>query len=204
VLTGDVDASAAAFSVDADNVTFDGKGHTITFAQHIEGSGILSSVKNGIVIKNVTINQMNKSVTPAYGICLVDCDSVSILNVTVNVSKSAGIYVKSASSHVNIRDCDISSNTHGIFAADSQYITVNESTLTSTKTNSIRLYNSGYCNFSGCECNSANTGINLNGGSDNNTFTDCIVSTVIGDSIGIKASNNNTFLRCNTSAIGKK
>lgn len=203
VLTGDVDASATAFSVDADNVTFDGNGHTITFAQNTAGSGILSSVKNGTVIKNVTINQMNKSVASAYGICLVDCDNVSILNATVDVYKGAGIYAKSASSYVNIRDCNISSNTHGIFAADSQYIMVNESTLNSTKTNSIRLSNSGYCNFSGCECNSANIGINLNSGSNNNTFTDCIVSTVVGDSIGIKESNNNTFLKCNTSAIGK-
>lgn len=202
VLTGDVDASSTAFSVDANNITFDGKGHTITFAQETAGNGILSFFKSGTVIKNVIINQKNKSVSSAYGICLSDCDHVSILNVTVDVSKGTGIYAKS-SSHVNILDCNISSNTHGIFASDSKYIMVNESTLTSTKTNSIHLSSSGHCNFSGCECNSTNTGVNLNDGSNNNTFTDCTVSTVIGDSIGIKASSNNTFLRCDTSAIGK-
>ncbi|HWQ47644.1 MAG TPA: PKD domain-containing protein [Methanosarcina sp.] len=201
MLKGDVDASATAFSVDANNIKFDGKGHTITFAQDTAGSGILSSAKNGIVIKNVKINQKNKSVVSAYGIRLADCDYVSILNVKVDVYKNVGIYVKSASSHVNVRGCDISSNTHGIFAADSQYITVSRSTLTSTTTNSIRLSNSKHCNFLGCECSSANSGINLNSGSDNNTFAYCIVSTVIGDSISIKASNNNTFLRCNTSTI---
>jgi len=202
VLTGDVDASATAFSVDADNITFDGKGHTIIFAQDTAGSGILSFGKNGIAIKNVIISQNNKSVPSAYGIYLADCNYVSILNDTVDVYKNAGIFVKSASSHVTIRDCDISSNTYGIFATNSQYLTVNESTLNSKKTNSIRLSNSGYCNFSGCECNSANTGINLSDMANNNTFTDCTVSTVIGDSIVITTSNNNTFLRCNTSAIG--
>ncbi len=86
ILDGDVTADTTAFVVNADNIMFDGNGHTIVCGTTGAGIGISCSNHNNITLENIVVNVTNNSASGAHGIygnkmnnsLIVNCTSTSI------------------------------------------------------------------------------------------------------------------------------
>ena len=131
-LTGNVSGS---IQIDSNNLTLDGNG----FAVNGSGSdvGISLSLRTGVTIKNVTINDF------AIGI-LLDNSYSNILeknDVSGNLSRGISLY---SSSYNTLQDNIVSNNPTGIYLYLSNSNTLEKNDVSGNKYGGITLYSSSY------------------------------------------------------------
>jgi len=170
VLTENVLANTTAFSVAANDIVFDGNGHTIDCGLTGAGVGITSNAHSNITIKNVSVIQHNSS-TSSHGILTLNTANTLISNCSASSIAGCGIYVTGSTATVD--RCNTSS-----VRGKSLYISANNSRVT----NCSALSNSHY----------AICLINAN----NNTVSNCTGRTNTSHGLSFTTSNNNNVSSC--------
>lgn len=170
VLKGNILANTTAFSVEADDVVFDGNGHTIDCGLTGAGIGIISNNHSNITIKNVNVIQHNSS-TSSYGILTKNTAKTLISNCSASSIAGPGMYVIGSTSTVD--KCNTSS-----ISGRSLYIAANNSHVT----NCSAVSNS---NYAICFTNA-----------NNNTVSNCTGRSNTSRGIDFKTSNSNNISNC--------
>jgi len=170
VLTGNISADATAFSVEANDIVFDGNGYTIDCGLTGTGEGITSDNYNNITIKNVTIIQHSSS-TSSNGIHIQNTAKTLISNCSASSIEGSGIHV--TGSTVAVDRCNTSSVT-----GTGLYIAARNSSVT----NCSAVSNSHYAI---CLTNA-----------NNNIVSNCIGHSKTGSGIDFTESNNNNISNC--------
>ncbi len=100
-LSTDVSSEGTCFTILADGITLDGKGHTLNYSASVSGIAIDNSDGyGGITIRNMNIIQLNSSVggTAIYG---KNMKNSTIINNSISASKSGtGIFLLVSASNV--------------------------------------------------------------------------------------------------------
>ena len=194
VLAGDVSNGGTCFTIEADNVTLDCNGSTIT-GPGGSGNGIDNSAgHNYTTVKNCVITNFNNDIefdganygtienntvsSNSYnGIWLGSSSNNTVSNNNVSSSSYAGIILLSSSNNNTVTNNNVSSNTNlGIFlASGSDYNTVSNNTASS---NNIGIILSDHADYNTVSNNTANSnsggqgwGIYLESSSDYNNIT---------------------------------
>ncbi|MGB9928532.1 MAG: PKD domain-containing protein [Methanosarcina sp.] len=170
VLKGDVLANTTAFSIEANNIVFDGNGHKINCGLTGPGMGILSNGNNNLTIKNVNLIHHDSS-NDSHGILAKNATNTLISNCSVSSIAGSGIYVTGSAATVD--GCNISS-----ISGRSLYVIANNSCVT----NCSAVSNS---NYAICFSNS-----------NNNTVSNCTGRSNSSRGIDFKTSNNNNISYC--------
>ena len=170
VLTENVLANTTAFSVAANDIVFDGNGHTIDCGLTGAGVGITSNAHSNITIKNVSIIQHNSS-TSSHGILIQNTANTLISNCSASSIAGYGIYITGSTATVD--RCNTSS-----VRGKSLYISANNSRVT----NCSAISNSHY----------AICLVNAN----NNTVSNCTGRTNTSHGLSFTTSNNNNVSNC--------
>lgn len=170
VLTGNISADTTAFSVTANDIVFDGDGHTIDCGLTGVGEGITSNNYNNITIKNVTIIQHSSS-TSSNGIHIQNTAKTLISNCSASSIAGSGIHV--TGSTVTVDRCNTSS-----IKGTGLYIAARNSSVT----NCSAVSNSHYAI---CLTNA-----------NNNIMSNCIGHSKTGSGIDFTTSNNNNISNC--------
>lgn len=226
VLTGNILANTAGFSVAANDIVFDGNGHKIDCGITGAGVGINNNGKNNITIKNLVIVQ-HDSGSSSHGILTQNASNTRIINCTVSSVGGAGIYVTGNTATVD--RCSTTS-----VSGRSLYLIANNSSITNCTAASTSFYGLGLANaynnvIINCTARSDSThGIDLATSNSNyfskcagysntshgidltsckyNTFIDSIGytnSTTSGDGVYLSDSSNNTFNNVTASSCMK-
>ncbi|PIN92051.1 hypothetical protein COU56_04315, partial [Candidatus Pacearchaeota archaeon CG10_big_fil_rev_8_21_14_0_10_31_9] len=87
-LVNDVHSSGTCFNITANNVTIDGHGYTIFYAESFEGKGIYTSGYNNTNIHNLTLFINNSSRTKSPAINFLGSRNFSISNISMDISCS--------------------------------------------------------------------------------------------------------------------
>ena len=170
VLKGDILANTTAFSVEANDIVFDGNGHKIDCGLTGPGIGILSNAHSNITVKNVNVVHHNLS-TDSHGMLTKNTTNTLISNCSVSSIAGSGVYVTGSTATVD--RCNTSS-----ISGRSLYIIANDSYVT----NCSAVSNS---NYAICFSNA-----------NNNTVSNCTGSSNTSRGIDFKTSNNNNISYC--------
>ncbi|MGB9930116.1 MAG: PKD domain-containing protein [Methanosarcina sp.] len=170
VLKGDIVANRTAFSIEADNLIFDGNGHKIDCGLTGSGVGILSNSYRNITIKNVKVVQHNSKID-SHGISLQNTAHIRISNCSASSIAGSGIYVTGSSATID--QCKTLSIT-----GKSLYLVTKDS----RAVNCSAVSDSDYAIYL------AN--------SDNNTVSNCTGYSNTSCGIGFIKSNNNKVSNC--------
>ncbi len=170
VLKGNILANTTAFSVEEDDIVFDGNGHTIDCGLTGVGIGIISNNHSNITIKNVNVIQHNSS-NYSYGILTKNTAKTLISNCSASSIAGSSVYVSGSTATVD--RCSISS-----ISDRSLYIVANDSRIT----NCSAVSNS---NYAICLTNA-----------NNNTLSNCTGYSNTSRGIDFKTSNNNNVSNC--------
>jgi uncharacterized protein (TIGR03790 family) len=205
VLGANVSSNGTCFSIVANDVTLDCRSHSINaFRPAGNIFGVFSSIfSNG---DNTAIRNCNINANGAfwYGILLANQSNSTLQNTTVNHTDfSHGVYVKD-SSHITIDMVRISRPYYGLFALNSPFITMTNSTL-NTNGPAATFQGSGNSSTIGNAINSTNNAALVLTGSSNSLFTSNRLSSSSATFASITLntqSNANTFLLNNITGIG--
>lgn len=170
VLTGNISADTNAFSVAANDIIFDGNGHTIDCGLTGAGVGVTSNNHSNITIKNVNIIQHSSS-TSSHGILTQNTANTLISNCSASSIAGSGIYV--TGSTVTVERC----NTLSV-KGTSLCLTVDNSSVTNC---------SAVSNFHYAICLT---------NANNNTVSNCTGKSNASCGIDFAASNNNKVSNC--------
>lgn len=200
ILTTDVNG---AIQIDADGITLDGDGHTLT----VEGpsTGIYFNKKTGITIKNFNINKFFS------GIYSYDSNNIALIDNTLldnyigirllysknsaiidnNISNNRfGIYI-GHSNNITLMNNTSSSNSYGIYLPSSNNNTVTNNTVSSNTYGILVSDSSNNILIDNTVSNNSYIGISLNFSSNNNNImTNNISNNWLGISL-YRASDNN-------------
>ncbi|WP_422543183.1 PKD domain-containing protein [Methanosarcina sp.] len=170
ILRGNILANTTAFSIEANDIVFDGNGYTINCGLTGAGVGITSKTHSNITIKNVRIIQHNSS-TSSHGIFTQNTAKTIISNCSVSSKAGYGIYTTGSTATVD--RCKTSS-----FKGISLYLVANNSSVT----NCSAVSNS---NYAICLANA-----------NNNRMSNCTGRTNTSCGIDFTKSNNNNVFNC--------
>lgn len=110
ILDGDVTATGQAFGIIANNTTFEGNGHTITYSTSgntYSGFTVLGVHDN--IIKNIKIVCANNS-SPGKGFVIQEnCNNITVENVSVNSCKNYGFFVNTNCANIYLNNVSIES-----------------------------------------------------------------------------------------------
>lgn len=178
-LTQNINSTSTCLTISNNNITIDGHGKTISFANSSSGRGISIQGYNNITIKNINIVNGNKSSSSSVGIFLgfngVGTNNSLIENVTLNSSNST----------------DTAS-----YALMLQYWSINNTikniTAIANNSQTIFAYNSAYNNsFINITANSiTKPAFWLSTNSNNNTILNLTANSVSGNAIFVSANSN--------------
>lgn len=221
-LTEDLIAESSALIIGADNIIFNGNGHTIIYMNTSSGVGIIATSRDNITIKNVNITQGTAGTTSTHGIKFTSVTGSVVQNCNIDVISGSGLYA-TTSSDINVVDCVFDSS-----AYYGSYITGNSAgmdydnvscisesrcgiqvdllatlnnfsccSFTSTSSYGLRMTGTTSNSFDNCSASSASTHASLiNGNSNNMSYTDCVFTSTTGNAVYISDLENNTFIRC--------
>lgn len=172
VLVNDVLSDGTCFTIGASNITLDGQGHTVTYANRLRGYAInkSSGYYNYVAIKNLNIVQGNSSISGAHAIYTPEMDGYIENNKIKTSGYAFGIF--RSESRVN--------HVLGNFIISGVGIFISESGLNIISNNTIM---------------SSSGGIGI-GGSYTNFVSNNLIKTSgkVGIGINIYASSTNTIL----------
>ena len=109
-LAGDIFCEGTAFIVSASNITFDGMGHTITYANSSTGYGFVSGVPahNNNVIKNVSITHTG-NLANSFSVYLTSGTNNTWSNLNISTINGKGIYLVGCP-YNNVLNCAVVAN----------------------------------------------------------------------------------------------
>lgn len=182
-LNNNVSADSTCFNITANNITLNGQGHTIGYAQAANGDGIYSSGYNYSTIKNLNIVLNNSGRSGSQGIYLAYGSYHNITNVTIKTAGQTsgtghceGIYFWSVEeSYISnvIINTTTSYQGHGIFISSD-----GSKNMHNNKITDCNVYTYG----------TASIGIYLwgvNGGVSDTIIEDCTVYSKLHDGINV-------------------
>ncbi len=204
-LSQNITSANTCFIIDANNVTLDGNGHTITGGDTAGQFAVTAQNKSGITVKNLgathyeqafSFSAVNNSTFDAdtlnnnsYGFVLHGGSGNTIKNTTANNNLNVGIYVQNAGNTTIDRNT-ANSNAVGINLDASNLNIVTNNTANSND-RGILLLTSNDNAVSGNTANQNAFGIALETGSTHNTVTN---NTQNGNGVGLAVgSGSNTF-----------
>lgn len=180
VLSNNLSSEGTCFTVDADNITLDCEGHSVSYSSLVSGYGLVNNGHDFLTLKNCEFNLTNQTLTNSYGIYVYGGalnNSLENLKVTTTSISSAGnkynhgIYFNGVDNSV-IKDSDIDAKSSGYLGYSNYGIILSSSDNNTILNNFINT--SSYLGY----------GISLSSSSDNDILNS-VISTYKENSYGV-------------------
>jgi hypothetical protein len=229
-ITKDLHASGTCINITANNITVDGQGNTVYYAESSQGQGIYISGFNNSIIKNLIIRMDNNTLTDNQGVYLKDSFGHRIYNNSLIIKGANNTDVRNHGIELrNTRNSSIDSNTiitvnqkgYGIYiyaasGADSSYNHIENNSIETYRYLGMGIYSWGLnggdikdlkiINNRIATYGSSSYGIYLSSSDSssivNSDIKESTITTFAFDSYGLRivGSSNNSITSCNISA----
>ena len=192
-ITGNVPAFSSAISIQRDNITIDGAGHTLKGTNASHSEGIYLSGRSNVTIKNMKITAF------FYGIYLDSSSNNSVSGNNITANNGTGIYLYSSSNSNSVSGNNITANNgYGILLYYSPNNTVSGNNASANSLEGIYLSLSSNNTVSGNTAIANEAGIMLYSSSNNIISANNAMANVY-QGIEVDSSSNNTLIGNNAS-----
>lgn len=204
ILQNNVSSNSTCFTINANNITLNGQGYSITYGLNGTGSQYgIYILGNTTTVSNFTLVEGNNSGTSKYGIYVRNTNNNTINNIIINTSgpSSYGIRIDSGSYNTLSNNIIITiGSADGIrMSPSNQNYNIISNNIITTSTSSARgiysdsSFNNTFRNNYITTTHSTSEGIYFESGSDGNLFYDSFINASLTNDIYLSYSTSGTI-----------